>query len=254
MDMSDYVRDGRYDPDQLDVIKRGLKEGYDVSVYARPDLDWEQMDQVLAGLRDRVEVKVYADPKYSPMQMAQFRMGLNYHCDVSWYADEKLSALQMAQIRMGLENGVDVSWYAGEEFTPAQMDEVRMALEAGIEDSMALARISNPHHTPEQMALERWGFEHGVDVEPYVVECNDLTPAQAWQVHIGLRAGLDVRPYTDARLSVRHMIVLRQGLEAGIDVTAYAKPSLPSGEIERQLRQLKAKPTEARSPTRGPRK
>ena len=53
---------------------------------------------------------------------------------------------------------------------------------------------------------------------------------------------------------MRQMIIVRQGLEAGVDVSRYADPSVPSGEMEQAYRRLKeeqaARPSRARGPRR----
>lgn len=46
----------QFDKTQLELIKNGLKHGYDVSIYATPELDYLQMKALIRGLMVDVDV------------------------------------------------------------------------------------------------------------------------------------------------------------------------------------------------------
>ncbi|UUD34822.1 hypothetical protein NPA07_03295 [Mycoplasmopsis caviae] len=87
---------------QLKEIQLGLEKGVDVSIYAKPEFDWEQMNQITIGLMQDLDVSKYADVKYSGAQMCQIRLGLLSGLDVSKYADPKLSSKEMKEINRKL--------------------------------------------------------------------------------------------------------------------------------------------------------
>ncbi len=49
---------------QMEEIRMGLEAGLDVSLYARPEFDWEQMQEIRLGLEDGLDVSVYAKPEF----------------------------------------------------------------------------------------------------------------------------------------------------------------------------------------------
>lgn len=120
VDVSSYANQ-RYDPWQMEQIRKGHESGVDVSVYADPKYSYWQMEQLRLGLESGIDVSVYADPKYDAMQMDEIRQGLEQGVDVSIYADPRYNYLQMHQIFEGLEQGVDVSEYANPEIDNKKM-------------------------------------------------------------------------------------------------------------------------------------
>ncbi len=50
-----------FDGKQLEEIRKGLEAGVDVSVYAKPEYNWEQMQEIRWGLESGVDVSVYAN-------------------------------------------------------------------------------------------------------------------------------------------------------------------------------------------------
>ena len=56
------------------------------------------------GLEEGFDVSVYLNKKFTNYQMAQIRLGLLHGLDVSQYAKTEISAKQMRKIREKLEN------------------------------------------------------------------------------------------------------------------------------------------------------
>lgn len=90
--------------DELIEIEEGLRNGLDVSVYAKPCFDFQQMYEIRKGMQFiGVDVSIYADAKYTGNQMHEIREGLENGIDVSSYLDPNLDWFDMEQIRLELE-------------------------------------------------------------------------------------------------------------------------------------------------------
>ena len=89
----------QFEETQQEVIKIGLKENVDVSVYAKKEFTWEQMMEVLWGLEENLDVSIYVNEDFNGSQMKQIRLGLKDNLDVSLYAEPDLSDEQMKKIR-----------------------------------------------------------------------------------------------------------------------------------------------------------
>jgi hypothetical protein len=77
----------------MEQIRKGLKDGLDVSIYADPKFNSSQMEEIRWGLEDGIDVSQYADPKYTDSQMDKIRMGLrkgkpvNEKLDIEFYIE-----------------------------------------------------------------------------------------------------------------------------------------------------------------------
>ena len=58
------------------VIKIGLKDNLDVSIYTNPKFVAWQMEEIRLGLEDNLDVSVYAKPEYSSKEMRDIRLEL----------------------------------------------------------------------------------------------------------------------------------------------------------------------------------
>ncbi len=125
-----------FDDSQMNQINRGIKNGVDVSIYAKPDYEWAQMQQIREGLENGVDVSVFAKPEFNWSRMREIRLGLENGVDVSVYAMPEFNCYQMEQIRKGLEQNLDVSFYAKPDYEWAQMQQIREGLENGIDVSI----------------------------------------------------------------------------------------------------------------------
>ena len=66
----------QFDKNQQQVIIVGLEEKIDVSIYAKPEYNWEQMNEIRFGLLNNVNVSEYANSKYSWQEMRKIRIKL----------------------------------------------------------------------------------------------------------------------------------------------------------------------------------
>ena len=105
----------QFDFMQQQLIRLGLEENLDISIYAKKEFDWNKMGQIRVGLIDGLDVLIYAKPEYSFGQMMEIRNGLKDNLDVSIYATPENSAKQMMEIRRKLlkqreklENGKNI--------------------------------------------------------------------------------------------------------------------------------------------------
>ena len=57
-------------------IRKGLYNGIDVSIYAKPEFEWQQMREIREGLEAGIDVTSYADPKIPRKQMSDIRRQL----------------------------------------------------------------------------------------------------------------------------------------------------------------------------------
>lgn len=119
---------------EMEEIRWGLEDGFDVSIYANSKYDWEQMSQVREGLQNGLtveQIKIYAKTEFNQTQMEQIRYGLQIGLKidkVQIYANSKFDWTQMMQIRMGLEQGLDILKYANPKLTSSDMEQIRLYL------------------------------------------------------------------------------------------------------------------------------
>ena len=59
----------QFDEAQQDIIREGLYQGLDVSIYAKPEFDYSQMSQIVYGLENNVDVSKYAIIEFDWDQM-----------------------------------------------------------------------------------------------------------------------------------------------------------------------------------------
>ena len=94
----------KYDGYQLHIIADDLKANKDVSLYAKPEYNWEQCEIIRKGLysNNNIDISLYANPKFSSVQMEQIRLGLEEDLDISKYANPKTDYVEMKKIRLKL--------------------------------------------------------------------------------------------------------------------------------------------------------
>lgn len=118
----------QFHPSQTQQIKRGLKSGVDVTIYAEPEYDWLQMSALRLGLERGLDVTVYAKPELNYCQMFEILEGLLSGVDVTVYAKPEFHWAQMEELRIGLRQGLTVDVYANPEFDSFQMQQIRAEL------------------------------------------------------------------------------------------------------------------------------
>ena len=60
----------------MEIIKNGLKDNLNVSIYAKIDFNWDQMFQINLGLKQKLNVIIYAKPEINWEEMRKIRLEL----------------------------------------------------------------------------------------------------------------------------------------------------------------------------------
>ena len=83
----------QFDEKQIWQIEMGItRSKVDVSIYAKPEFDWQQMDVIKAALINKVDVSWYAKKEFSYEQMRELQIALIEGMDVSGYAKPEISS------------------------------------------------------------------------------------------------------------------------------------------------------------------
>lgn len=244
--------------DQLDEIQLGIKDGVDVSLYAKENLLAIQMRQIRLGLLSGVMVSQYNDPKFDWFQMEEIRIGLENHIDVDKYCSPEIPYMKMRQIRkalmLGIDltsqldknadvlrqirkavvSGIDISKYVIQGYNAGQLAEIRKGIEKGldIEDYVAI------EYRGGSIREICKGLESGIDVSVYADE--EYSWRQMREIRLGLENQLDVGLYNNPFYEWRQMRQIRLGLTIGLDVSSYAKLSFTYKEMEHRRKHLEA--------------
>ena len=213
--------------DQLDEIQLGIKDGVDVSLYAKENLLAIQMRQIRLGLLSGVMVSKYNDPKFDWFQMEEIRIGLENHIDVDKYCSPEIPYMKMRQIRKALMLGIDLTSQLDKNADVLR--QIRKAVVAGIDISKYVIQGYNAG----QLAEIRKGIEKGLDIEDYVAI--EYRGGSIREICKGLESGIDVSVYADEEYSWRQMREIRLGLENQLDVGLYNNPFYEW----RQMRQIR---------------
>ena len=139
-----------FDKDQIDEIKKGIKNNIDVTKYADPQFNFDQMQEIRLGLEEGLDVSKYADSNFDSRQMNQIKTGLHSSLNVDIYADPKFDWSQMVQIRWGLEAGLDVSKYADPKFHWSEMEEIKKEIEEKSKKGIYWHKITRRTPTEEE--------------------------------------------------------------------------------------------------------
>lgn len=211
VDLTAYLTD--FDSWQLSVIKDGLKEGYDVGVYAKPAYGHWEMEQILEGLRSGVDVSKYNDVRFEHDQMKFIRLQLEKGVNIDAFANPDYAESQMSKLALAQEQGLDLALMLNPDFNEAQMDVIRLGLKDGIDASV----YADPDYSPYQMDVLRVAITNGEDVSGV------LDPElEAYQMH-GILKAMRYGYTMSRQFSGSQMSEINYGLEKGIDVSTYAK-------------------------------
>ena len=99
------LNDTRFDEKQKQALRDGLENGLDISVYAKPEYNYDQMEQIRKGLEQKLDVSIYANPKFDWQQMREIRKGLEENLNASMYANPYIDWQRMSQFREELKYG-----------------------------------------------------------------------------------------------------------------------------------------------------
>lgn len=235
----DFTKENQFTPDQQAEIDAGIKNGIDVSVYAKPEFLAIQMHEIRVGLMEQIPVSYYADSRYDWFQMEEIRKGLEMSLDVSKYTDPEIPFDKMRQIRKALKTGIDLSdkknldagvlkqlrkatrehidlsAYINKGFDADQLRQLRLAKKNGVD----IDRYINADFRGISIREIRLGLEHHVDVSVYAGR--EYTWQQMREIRRGMEERLDVGQYKNVLYSWQQMREIRYGLEEGMDVSYY---------------------------------
>lgn len=143
----------------MELIRRGLEDGLDVSVYAKPEYNWDIMHIIFVYMKNGhdyslmldhlseydedvidaistlleedelpkgINIFKYINPSYDFDQLQQVYLGLLRGLDITKYNDPKFNSDQMYEIRLGLKEGLDVTKYAKSEINDQDMRNIRI--------------------------------------------------------------------------------------------------------------------------------
>ena len=202
--------------DQQQEIDAGIREGLDVSIYAKPEFLGIQMHQIRLGLKEGLAVDRYAGNAFDWFQMEEIRLGLREQLDIDKYADPQIPFEVMRQIRKGLEDGFDLSQL--KKMPAGILREVRYAMEAHVDISPYVKQ----GYVEEQLKYIRHALERGLDIDPYInVSQRGLSIRE---IELGMEKKLDVSLYAGENLNWQQMREIRLGLEERLDVSLYKNP------------------------------
>ena len=139
--------------------------------------------------------------------------GFNKGLDISTYVDENLTADQMKEIYMGLLDGVDVRKYNNWKYDSAKMNIMRLFLKRGFDVSCYM------DHSADQLKEIYDGLMRGIDVTKY--DSIKFNHHQMRIIRVGLERNIDMDQLIDPSIDPFKMVVLRQVLEKGMDISSY---------------------------------
>lgn len=211
--MADFTKENLFTPDQQAEIDAGIKNGIDVSIYAKPEFMAIQMHEIRIGLVEQLPVSCYADSRYDWFQMEEIRKGLELSLDVSKYANPEISFDKMRQIRKGLEAGIDLS-------DKKNMDAgVLQQLRKATLEHIDLSRYIEEGYDEDQLHQIRLAKKKGVDIDPYVIP--DFRGISIREIRLGLEHHVDVSAYAGREYNWQQMREIRLGLEKRVNVNVY---------------------------------
>ena len=211
----DYMNSEEFSPDQKQEIEKGVLEGIDVGIYAKPEYLAIQMFQIRLGLEEKLPVESYASPDFDWFQMEEIRLGLKSRIDTSKYASKDIPFDVMRQIRKGLEQGIDLS--EKKNYPAGVLRQLRRATAAGIN----IDKYINEGYEEEQLNEIRVALEKGIDIDPYI------NPSQRGafirEIALGLEKNLDISSYIENNMNWQQLRELRIGMEERLNVDVYKK-------------------------------
>ena len=118
----------------------------------------EQFREIRKGIRNGVDVSKYKAIHFNHLQMKEIRLGLESGIDVNLYNNSQFNAAKMKEMRLGLSQGFDMKKYHG--FNGEQLRQIRL----GLDKNLDVTKYTNRKLNPEQMKLIRTGMQAGLDV------------------------------------------------------------------------------------------
>ncbi len=243
-----------FDIYQLNCILKGLKDGLDVSVYARPDNIYMKDDfkHLLNEKGDEKDImKIFNEHDFSWSQKLEIIRGFEAFWTignegVKIYADPKLDWQQMREIRLDLTEiynntpiprdfdhlddnfGLDLSSYIKPEYSEEEIN--KHIIHERLCEEKAEKILSKYNFRWYQQVEILKGIDENVDVSLYAIPI--FNESQMREIRLGLEKGLDVSIYAEHEFDCLQMKTIRKGLEEGLDVSIYADSKIDYYEME----------------------
>jgi len=167
---------GKFDAGQLRVIKEGLKQGVDVSIYANPKIQAFIMTAMKNDLHDyhlsKEDVKLYADPRFDWYQIITLRKGFHLGIDMKQIAHPSVDVEEMEEFIKNamLERGDsypidkddhDDEDYDDEDYEPeVTVDDISKRLYNALRDSLfELLDENRGYLSADDIDYYQWGDE-----------------------------------------------------------------------------------------------
>lgn len=191
------------------------------------------LQEIIQGLRNGLDVSIYAKPEYDLWQMVQIRMGLQSGVDVSIYAKPDYSSLSMYVLRRSIETGIDISSFDG---TKEMIEQYKNIL---IQNGDELLGTSKPivESTDEicYNSIEEFLEDvYGMNTEGYDNEKLKLITCVIYRLE-DLDREDDIKvvlKYISPDYSLEQLDEILGGIVAGIDVSKYADVNIPVDDMQ----------------------
>lgn len=231
MDIQDKIKQlqesGDYNSQQLEIIKLGLENNINVSLYGNPECNAREMSIIYNFLLEESDVN-FNPELYSYDQLVELILGHYKGVDVSKYSNPEYSSEQMRFLLELIEDGIDTADYSNPNLTVEEMWNKR-------EECCGMEYNGN-NFTYTQAKMINMGLEYGIDVSYYAsVEFNRK---QMSEILYGLLSNVDVSIYSKPEFNDKQMCQIRLGLESGEDVSEYTNPELDQYQMAQIRRTL----------------
>jgi hypothetical protein len=236
----------------MSQIRRGISNGVNIGLYARPEFSWRQMKEIRMGLQSNaVDTSVYANPELDYKAMEALRLGMQQNGlspeQLRPYSNGDFDHSQINVIIRGILHEVDMSVLARPELDHPRMEQVLWALQDGVD----IEPYANTRYTGDQIHVIAVGLRSSEDNENVDVSVYD-NPEYSFAL---MTCTMMLQRYGGSDQSVRNFINLwnnhdvfndqhmnrmdwgqkdkiMKGYSMGLDVSRYAHRPISSREMD----------------------
>lgn len=136
--MKEFEESGKFDTEQLNLIRDGIHIGLDVSTYARPEFDFAQMCKIKSQLEDESREDISIEVSEEVLKKLNLDETDITFSELMQKLEEtgNYDECQLEELELGLEDELDIGVYINEKFTGRQMEIIRNAMLEGLEVSI----------------------------------------------------------------------------------------------------------------------
>lgn len=136
----------------------------------------EQLYEIRKGIKQGLDVKLYANPVYNEFQMRELRLGLLNKVKINYFADPDFDCLQMQEIRLGMQNGINIREYAKTKISSFKMRKIREKLEIESE-TICDNKYCRRDFDAFQWCVMKYGVSEGIDITAFAkpeLSCGEM--------------------------------------------------------------------------------